>query len=158
MPKVLIINNTPFNYPTAGDEPGWGGAATGWAEEVTKVLNNVVGPDDILETSFGIANAQSISVDVTGLIFNAGSVRSAVVSYAIYRLSDSTPSGSAETGQMHLIYDNNDGWNLGIGGVIGNSGVTFSITPAGQIQYQSTDIGSINYNGIIKFAAKALQQ
>ena len=92
------------------------------------------------------------------MVFNAGSVRSAVIQYAIYRISNSNPSGNAETGEIHLVYDNNDGWNLGIGGVIGDSGVTFSITPAGQIQYQSTDIGSINYNGIMKFQAKALQQ
>jgi len=158
MPKTLIVNNTPFNYPTSGDEPGWGGDATGWAEEVTKVLNNLVGPDDILETSFNIANNQSTVADITGLVFNAGSVRSAVITYAIYRLSDSNPSGFAETGEIHLVYDNNDGWHLGLGGIIGNSGVIFSITPAGQIQYESNDIGNINYIGIIKFKAQTLQQ
>lgn len=158
MPKSLIVNNTPFSYPTTGDEPGWGGDATGWAEEVTKVLNNLVGPDDILETSFNIANNQIAATNVTGLVFNAGSVRSANIQYAVYRISDSNPSGFAETGEMHLVYDNNDGWHLGIGGVVGNSGVVFTITPAGQIQYQSSDIGAINYVGLIKFTAKALQQ
>ena len=158
MPKVLIVNNTPFSYPTAGDEPGWGGAATGWAEEVTKVLNNVVGPDDILETSFNIANNQSTPANVTGLIFNAGSVRSVKVTYSIYRISDSNPSGNAETGEMHIIYDNNDGWKLGVGGIVGNSNVIFSITPAGQVQYVSSDIGDLNYTGVMKFIAKALQQ
>lgn len=158
MPKQLIVNNTPFDYPTAGDEPGWGGDATGWAQEVTKVLNNLVGPDDILETSFNIANSQATDADVTGLVFNTGSVRSTVVQYAVYRISDSNPSGKAETGEMHILYDNNDGWSLGLGGVIGNSGVSFSITAGGQIQYQSTDIGAVNYVGVLKFTAKALQQ
>lgn len=158
MPKTLIINSTPFDYPTSGDAPGWGNDATGWAEEVTKVLNNLVGPDDILETSFNIANDQSTDANVTGLVFNAGSVRSAVIQYAIYRISDSNPSGFAETGEMHLVYDNNDGWNLGLGGIVGNSGVTFTITPAGQIQYQSNDIGSVSYTGVMKFTAKSLQQ
>lgn len=158
MPKTLIVNNIPYDYPVAGDEPGWGGDATGWAEGVTKVLNNIVGPDDILETSFNIANNQAAAADVTGLVFNAGSVRSAVVQYAVYRISDSNPDGKAETGEMHLILDNNVGWSLGVGGIIGNAGITFSITAAGQIQYITTDIGSVNYTGIMKFTAKALQQ
>lgn len=158
MPKTLTVNNTPYDYPTAGDEPGWGGEATGWAEEVTNVLNNLLGPDDILETSFNIANNQNSVADITGLVFNAGSVRSAIVEYAVYRISDSNPSGNAETGEMHIVYDNSAGWSIGIGSVVGNSGVNFSITAAGQIQYTSTDIGSVGYTGIIKFKARALSQ
>ena len=139
-------------------KPGWGGEATGWAEEVTDVLSNILGPDDILQTSFNIANNQTTAADVTGLIFNAGSVRSAVVTYAVYRISDSNPSGNAETGEMHILYDNNVGWSIGIGGIVGNSGIVFTITPAGQVQYTSTDIGSLNYSGVMKFKAEALQQ
>lgn len=158
MPKTLIVNNVPYDYPTAGDEPGWGGEATGWAEEVTNVLNNLLGPDDILETSFNIANDQSTVADVTGLAFNAGSVRSAIVEYAVYRISDSAPSGNAETGEIHIVYDNSAGWSIGVGSVVGNSGINFSITSAGQVQYTSTDIGTLGYTGIIKFKARALSQ
>lgn len=158
MPKQLIVNNTPYDYPTAGDEPGWGGEATGWAEEVTGVLNNLLGPDDILETSFNIANNQTTAADVTGLVFNAGSVRSAVVEYSVFRISDVNPSGNTETGEMHIVYDNNAGWSIGIGGVVGNSNVQFSITASGQVQYTSTDIDALNYVGVMKFKARALQQ
>lgn len=158
MPKTLIVNNTPYSYPAAGDEPGWGGDATGWACEVTRVLNNILGPDDILETSFNLVNNQAVVANVTGLIFNAGSVRSAVVRYAIYRMSDDNPSGKAETGEFHIVYDDNAGWNFGIGGIIGNSETVFTILPTGQIQYTSSDIGSLNYVGVMKFSAKALQQ
>lgn len=158
MPKVLIINNTPYNYPTSGDEPGWGGDATGWATGVTEVLNDLLGPNDILETAFNVANNQSSASDITGLAFNTASVRSAIVEYSIIRISDSTPNGTAETGQLHLIYDNLAGWSIGQGGVIGNAGVNFSILSTGQVQYTSTDIGSLNYIGIMKFRAKTLQQ
>jgi hypothetical protein len=156
--KTLIVNNIPFEYPDSGDEPGWGNSATGWAEEVTEVLQNVVGPNDILETSFNIANNQVAVANITGLIFNAGSVRSARVEYSIYRISDSNPSGQTEGGEIRLAYDNNVGWSFVIGGLTGNSGVVFSLTPAGQFQYTSTDIGSINYIGVIKFSALALEQ
>jgi len=157
LPKTLTVNNTPYEYPTAGDEPGWGPEASGWAEEVTNVLNNILGSDDILETSFNIANNQSSAADITGLVFNSATVRSAVVEYAVHRVSDSNPSGNSETGEMHVIYDGSS-WSLSVGGVVGNSNVNFSITGAGQVQYTSNDIGSINYVGIIKFKARAISQ
>lgn len=158
MPKTLTVNNTPYQYPTAGDEPGWGGEATGWAEEVTGVLNNLLSSNDILETSFSIANNQTTPADVTGLVFNAGSVRGGEVSYAIFRISDINPSGNAEYGKMHVLYDNNSGWELSVGDVVGNSNVTFSITPAGQVQYTSSDIDPLNYIGVMKFKFESLQQ
>jgi hypothetical protein len=158
LPKTLIVNNKPFSYPTKGDEPGWGSAATGWAEEVTSVLNDVIGPDDILESSFNVVNNQVAFTDVIGLIFNTASVRSAIVQYSVYRISTANPSGFAETGEMRLIYDNNIGWSIAIGNVVGNSGVDFDITAGGQIQYKSNDINSLNYSGVIHFRAKALAQ
>lgn len=164
MSRTLTVNNIPFEYPTSGDEPGWGSGATDWATEVTNVLGNIVGPDDILETAFNIANAQGIIdppsgfADITGLVFNIGSVRSAVVEYNVNRRSDSQPNGNLESGEIHLAYNNIDGWLMGTGGVVGNSGIVLSITPLGQMQYVSTDIGSVNYVGTMVFSAKSKQQ
>lgn len=158
MAKTLIINNIPFEYPDKGDEPGWGQDATAWAEEVTRSLTDLIGPDDILQTAFNIANNQVAFADVTGLAFNAASVRSSVIEYAVYRVSDANPSGNTETGEMRLVYDNNLGWALSIGNIVGNSGVNFDITGTGQVQYTSTDIGALNYQGVMKFTAKSLQQ
>lgn len=158
MPKTLIINNTPYNYPTAGDEPGWGGEATGWAEGVTNVLADLLGPNDILETAFNVANNQTSFADITGLIFNAASVREAQIRYSVFRVSTDNPSGHTESGTIQINYDNNAGWSINQGNILGSSGVTFSITPAGQLQYKSTDIGSLNYIGTMKFRAKTLQQ
>lgn len=158
MPKTLIINNTPYNYPTSGDEPGWGGEATGWAEGVTNVLSDLLGPNDILETAFNIANNQTSFSDVTGLIFNAASVRAAEIRYSIYRRSNTNPSGKTEFGILQIAYDNNVGWSINQGNLLGSAGVTFEITPAGQVRYKSTDIGALNYIGTMKFRAKTLQQ
>lgn len=158
MAKTLIINNTPYNYPTAGDEPGWGGEATGWAEAVTDVLADLLGPNDILETAFNIANNQTTFADITGLTFNAASVRAAEITYSIFRISTPNPSGNTETGTIQLIYDNNIGWSINQGNILGSGGLTFNVTPAGQLQYKSTDIGTLNYTGTLKFRAKSLQQ
>lgn len=162
MSVELIVNNVPFQYPSPGDEPGWGEPASGWAEEVTTVLSNLLGSDDILETTFTVANNISSATNVSGLQFNTGTVRGAVISYTVYRVSDSFTSGNAEQGQIHLIFDNSAApgskWSLGMGGTVGSGGVTFTITDAGQVQYQSTDITGTNYSGIMKFSAKALGQ
>lgn len=158
MSVTLVVNNIPFEYPSSGDEPGWGGDATGLIIEVVRSLNDIIGPDDILQTSFSVANNQATFIDVTGLAFNAGSVRSAQVEYSVYRISDSNPLGKTESGLMTVLYDNNAGWALAIGPVLGNSGISFDITGTGQIQYKTTDIGSLNYQGVMKFRAKALQQ
>lgn len=158
MPKVLIVNNTPYNYPTSGDEPGWGNDATGWAIGVTDVLSDLLGPNDILETAFNIANNQTVFSDITGLIFNAASVRAADISYSIFRVSTANPSGHTEKGTIQLIYDNNIGWFINQGNILGSSGVTFSVTNTGQLQYKSTDINSTGYTGTMKFRAKTLQQ
>jgi hypothetical protein len=158
MAKTLIVNNTPYEYPTEGDAPGWGADATGWAEAVTEVLSNLQGPNDILETSFSIANNQTTLADVTGLSFNAGSVRSSRINYSIFRISDSNPSGNAESGVIDIVYDNNAGWLIAQGDTVGFAGCIFTITPAGQFRYTSTDIGSLNYIGEMRFYAKSIQQ
>lgn len=158
MSKTLIVDNTPYNYPTSGDEPGWGNDATGWAEAVTAVLNDLVGPNDILETAFNVANNQTSFTNVTGLVFNAASVRSADITYSLFRVSTASPSGHTETGTIQLAYDNNLGWSINQGNILGDAGVLFDVTAGGQIQYKSTDIGALNYIGTMKFRAKTLQQ
>lgn len=158
MSKTLIIDNTPYQYPTAGDEPGWGQGATGWAEAVTEVLNDLVGPNDILETAFSIANNQTSFVNITGLTFNGASVRAADITYSIFRVSSTNLSGHTETGTIQLIYDNNIGWSINQGNILGNAGVLFDVTSLGQVQYKSSDIGALSYVGTIKFRAKCLAQ
>lgn len=161
MPVDIVINSVPISYPSPGDAPGWGESATQFAQEVAEVLNNINNPNDILETTFTIQNNVSSFSNIAGLSFSTGQVRSAEISYSIYRTSDTTPSGSVETGTMSLVYDNaaasGQKWQLAIGNISGpGAGVLFNITDAGQVQYKSTDIGSTNYSGEIKFRAKTL--
>lgn len=162
MPITLIVNNIPFEYPVPGDEPGWGQPATDWAAEVTDVLNDLLGPNDITQTSFTIQNNISVATDVAGLSFNTGQVRSAIVEYSVYRISTAAPSGHAEAGSMNIVYDNSAApgskWSIVAGPTNGIAGVMFSITDTGQFQYTSTDIGAPGYNGVMKFRAKTLSQ
>lgn len=100
---------------------------------------------DISETSFSAANNQAAAADVTGLAFAAGTVRGfkALVSieidatldlYETYELIGINKSGSFDMAQSAVGDD---------------SGVLFSITNAGQVQYTSA-----NYSGFVAGAIK----
>lgn len=162
MSVSLTVNNTTYIFPSPGDEPGWGEEVTGWATEVTNVLSTLVGAGDILETSFTVTNNQSTAADVSGLAFSTATVRSAFIEYSIYRTSDTNTSGNAETGVILLVYDNSastgNKWLISNGPYVGDAGVSFTVTDAGQVQYTSTDIGSTNYSGTMKFKARTTTQ
>ena len=162
MSKDLTVNGTVFSYPSPGEEPGWGQDATEWASEVTDVLSSLVAVGDFLETTFAIGNNISSATSITGLLFNTTSVREAEVTYSLYRISDSNPSGNAERGKIGLIYDNSAApgskWSMTIGDIAGSAGVNFTITDTGQLQYTSTNIGSTGYSGTMHYIAKVLAQ
>lgn len=161
MPQTLIVNNIPFEYPVAGDEPGWGQPASDWAAEVTDVLSDLLGSNDITQTSFNIQNNISVFTDISSLSFNTGQVRSAIIQYSIYRTSTANPSGQAESGIIAIVYDNaapvNQKWSV-TQTANGNAGVLFNVTDSGQFQYKSTDINSTGYSGLMKFRAQTLLQ
>jgi hypothetical protein len=158
MSVELIVNNIPYLYPSDGQPPGWGEQATEWAQGVTDVLNDLLAPNDILETSFTIQNNIAVATNIAGLQFNTAQVRSATIHYSIYRTSTLNPSGKAESGTMEITFDNagssGNKWALTVYGTTGNSGVNFSITDLGQFQYTSTDIDSAGYSGTMRFQAK----
>lgn len=161
MSRVLVVDNVSYNYPDPGEDPGWGENASDWASAVTEVLASLLSSGDILETTFNISNNISSPTNVTGLAFNTGTVRSAVITYSIYRISSTTTSGKAETGTINIVYDNSASSGnkfLMTQEATGNSGVTFNITDAGQFTYISTDIGATSYSGTMKFVAKVLAQ
>lgn len=157
----LSIKGTTYQYAEAGDDPGWGAENTDWAQAVTDVLNTLVSENDILETTATIQNNILVPIDINQLLFDPGSVRAANIDYAIYRSSTSTTSGYSESGSIHITYDDNASvgakWILNAR-MTGFSGVVFSILDNGQIQYTSSDIGSLGYSGKITFQAKTLSR
>lgn len=159
MARQLVIQGTTYNFPDPSEDPNWGAEVSDWAEAVTDVLSTFLGPGDILQSTATIANNQSVAASISGLIFDPAQVRAANVTYSIYRTSASSPSGFAETGTMYLIYDNNassgNKWILSQR-TTGNSGVVFSVTDLGQIQYTSSNLLGGSYSGTLKFSAKTL--
>lgn len=160
MPTNLTVNNNTFAYPSDGDEPGWGADATGWATEVTDVLQGLQGTNDIAQTTFTVANNISSAADVVGLLFNPATVRSAVVEYSVYRKTDSNEL--AEKGTLELIYKN--GGTIGAKWTIGrvffgdDGGMLFTMTDTGQVQYTSTNLSGTNYSGTMHFSGRVTLQ
>lgn len=161
MAVTVIINNKSFVIPSPGEDPGWGEDTTGWIVEANKVINSIFSGGDIIETSTTIGNDQTTPQAVVGLLFNPATIRAAVVEYSVYRISDSTQSGQAESGRIEIVYDNNASpgsqWLLSQEAG-GSSGVSFDITDAGQFTYVSSDIGAVGHSGLMKFKARTLSQ
>lgn len=156
MPTELTISNQTYNYPVAGESPGWGEDATAWAEAVTDVLATVSGPGDIGVTSATIANNQSSASNVSGLLFDSAVVRGATINYTVYRTSTTIATPKAEKGTIEVSYDGSS-WSL-TREATEDTGVTLTITSGGQVQYTSTDVGATSYSGTMKFYAKAITQ
>ncbi len=148
MSVTLVVNNIPFDYPEQGEPAPWGEAATGWATEVTKVLNSVSGPSDILESSSTILNNQTTFQNIPGLFFDTALVRSFTVTGNVYRTYDTIQEVSEEY-TLTGLNQGGAGWLLQIEG-IGDAGMTFNLDASGQIQYKSSNLTN-HISGLIKF-------
>lgn len=109
---------------------------------------NLKSSGDISETSFSIANNQSGAVDITNFAFSNSIVRSfeAIVSVEI----DATAS-LFEKLTINGIKRSSD-WEISISSTGDISGIVFSITSSGQLQYTSQNYSGF-VSGSIKFKA-----
>ena len=152
MSVTLTVNNTPFDYPEQGEQAPWGEAATGWAKEVTNVLNSINGPYDILESTANILNNQTVFINIPGLVFDVTLVRSFQVVGSIYRTD-----GIIEKAENFTISGLNPGssWSMTQEG-FGDSEVILDVEDStGQVRYKSSNfLGQTS--GLVKFKATAI--
>jgi len=145
----LIVNNTTFNYPDPGAEPGWGEDATGWAKAITDAINSLSPAGTLNEAQAAIDNNQ-VDQEVSGLLFSYLLTKTATVLYRIQRDTDSM-SPIVEQGYLYILYDNGT-WLMSREITAGSpTGVQLDIDAAGQVKYTSTDLTGANYTGSIKF-------
>jgi hypothetical protein len=104
---------------------------------------------DINQTSFSSANNQASPANVTGFAFANASVRSfkAQVSATIDATAD-----LFEVFELLGVQRGAD-WALSVASTGDDSGIVFSITNAGQVQYTSTNVSGFS-SGVIKFRAQ----
>ncbi len=105
------------------------------------------------QTSQAVVNNQAAPLDVTGLVFDKVTVKSAIVSFDIERTTDT--QNEQEVGFMFLAHDTlDDIWHASVSSNLDDAGVVFSITAAGQVQYTSDDLTGTSYAGTLRIAQK----
>lgn len=156
MAITVTIQGTSYSIPQQGANPPWGTDLTDLLEALVSAVNSQSGTGDLLLTSFDIANNQVAAANVTGASFNTSSVRSAIISYSVYRSTAS--SEVSECGHIYVTYKSTaSSWEIAQSKV-GESSVVFSMTTAGQLQYTSSNIAGASYSGKMKFLARAFLQ
>lgn len=102
--------------------------------------------------AFSLANNVSVATDITGLVFNPASVFSFVLEYTIARNTATTQLVSV--GKLRGVYKSSTlSWSYSDDYAGDDCGVDFSITPAGQIQYISSNMSGASYVGKLQYVS-----
>jgi hypothetical protein len=162
MSKDLQIGSNIYEYPSPGEPAGWSEGASDWAEGVTNALATVQGPNDILLTSSSLVIPDGTPetegpFNVNGFLFDSATVQGFEAQFLVTRTyTDATPK-EVESGDIM-------GNGTGAGGdffisvsSIGDTGISFSITSDGQVQYTMEERANTQ-NIQIKFKAKTIDQ
>ena len=153
MPKQVQIGSDIFNIPVEGENPPYGEDLTAFFEAIATALSTVQGPNDIPTTTAILANNTTSATNVPGLIFAASSTLGISVEYLITRIYDSGATTVAEYGVIQGHYDGTD--FLITREFDNDSGLKFSITSVGQIQYTSSNLPN-HISTDIRFKAKTI--
>lgn len=152
MAKTLTVGTEEFDFPEEGDNAGYGENVTDWATAVSDALSTVQQRNDITNTTAAILNNVSVATAISGFSFDTSEVISINSEFIITRTTDVPAVSLVESGYIEGNFNGSD-WTIVVESV-GNSGVTFDITAAGQVTYTSTNMTGTNYSGEIRFRAK----
>ncbi len=156
MATPVVINGTTYEVAAQGENPAWGTDQQDLILALVQVAQNTVGTGDILVTPFNVANNQSSAANITGASFDTSLVRGFILTYSLYRSTNSAET--SEMGQILGTYKSTaNTWELSQD-FAGSSGVVFTITTGGQLQYTSSNLTGTGYSGKLKFYAKAFLQ
>jgi hypothetical protein len=116
-----------------------------------------LGMGAIAETQFTINNNQTSPEDIDGLFFDKNIVRSAIVTYQIYRKTTGIDAVElAEAGTIKCIYLDTAGiWNI-TKESNGDAEVEITMNNAGQLRYTSSDITGTPSISAMRFRASTI--
>jgi hypothetical protein len=156
MPKTLIIGNEEFEFPLENENGNYGESVTSWAEAVSTALETVQAPNDIPITTAAILNNVSSPTSILGFNFDTSEVIAITGEYIVRRSTEVPANNLVENGTIQGNFDGSN-WTI-THRATGDAGITFDITPSGQITYISTNVTGSNYSGEILFKAKVFNQ
>lgn len=154
MSKTLTVGNESFEFPVEGQNPGYGTEVTDWAEAVTNALSIVQKPNDILLTTATLANNVSTPTNIPGFSFSTAEVVAIECRCLVSRTTTVPAAVYTDVQYIEGYFDGTD-WGYSIRRT-GNSGVLLSITPAGQVQYTSSNLPGATHVGEIVFEARVI--
>lgn len=139
----LLIGSTGAAPAAANITAGAGMVISNGAGSIT-VSTIAASANDIPETFFGASNNQVVAADVTGLVFSSAAVRSfdALVSVSIDATSPLSEVFKL-TGVLVAA-----GYTMYVSSTGDTSGIVFSITAGGQVQYTSTNVAGFVSNKV----------
>lgn len=152
---VAALFKVPYKDALVGDD----GLLTRPWEVFFRLITSALDPLGI-EKFFTLENNISSAKDLTGLNFNYEGVSFAIVEFFIQRVT--TGTGATElitSGIFHVVYKpTTNAWELTVIGTPGPSvsGITFSITAAGQVQYTSTNITGTSSISKMSYRARTI--
>lgn len=157
---IIQIAGTVIQFPESGTSPNWSTAVDDFAVAVADALSGVVGPADVSPQTLSLDSYNGISnVNLPNLTFSTAIVRGAIITYALYRSTDS--ASSYRTGQIMLVYNPNgtssNKWEHGQQ-FVGTNQETFNVTDIGQVQISLNSLAGINHAGRITYSGKAILQ
>lgn len=159
MPVNIEIQGTLVQFPTSGEEPNWAPPITQFAQLVATALSGLIGPNDVSPQVYTMIADTNTNVDLTGLQFSTALVRSALITYSVYRQTSN--ANASEAGEIQMVYNPNNSigekWEFSQQKV-DDGKITFNVLDTGQVQFSTTALGGTSHIGHISFYAKALSQ
>lgn len=156
---MAVVNipslDVPYQTPISGDKNL---ITLSWQNFFRK-LYDIVNPLGF-EKSAQLLNNQASAVNIEGMQFDFDKVNQVTIEYIIHRIT--TGGGATEivtTGIMQLAYRKVSlGWSIVPIGTPGPSvsGITFTITASGQVQYTSSNITGTASISKITYRARTL--
>ena len=157
MSVPITINGTTIQFPASGQSPNYAPAIIEFAQLVEAALNSFVGPFDIPPQVFVMTSNANTNVNLPNLAFPTSVVRGAIISYSVYRQTDSLVI--TETGEIVVDYNQTNPvgnkWEINKD-FVGDAQTTFNITDVGQMQFSTSLMTGINFVGSISYQAKAI--
>lgn len=140
----LTINNQVIDFPLPGAVPAeaWGEALVQFAQAVEAELSKTASPGAISRIEYDFTNNQTTFANIPGYAFSNPDVIAFTSEYSIVR--DTGVAAMVEHGLLDGIKNPYGNWNFTRRITSGDdSGMTFDITIAGQLQYKSSNyVGS----------------
>lgn len=156
----LTISGTVVSLPVSTASPNWSPAILQAFTLIAAALEGLSGTFDVSPQVLDIsAFNTATNENVTNLTFSNTAVRSAIISYYVYRETDS--ANASESGQIFIDYNDNrpatEQWAFSQE-TVGNANVSFSITDSGQVRFSTTALAGSSHVGSIGFVAKTVIQ